>query len=51
MSLYAAGETKNFKFDIKKFANLISKNSNTQVMFVKNEIELVNIFKFNKQWK
>jgi UDP-N-acetylmuramate--alanine ligase len=38
--LYAAGERKNFKFDLIKFANLIAKNSNTQVIVIKNEIEL-----------
>ena len=30
-----------------KFANLISKNSNTQVIFVKNEQELNKFFKKN----
>ena len=38
--LYAAGEKKNFKFNSVKFAELIMKNSNTQVIIVKNEIEL-----------
>ena len=38
--LYAAGEKKNFKFNQVKFAELIMKNSNTQVIIVKNEIEL-----------
>ena len=38
--LYAAGEKKNFKFNPVKFAELIMKNSNTQVIIVKNEIEL-----------
>ena len=38
--LYAAGEKKNFKFNLVKFAELIIKNSNTQVIIVKNEIEL-----------
>ena len=38
--LYAAGEKKNFKFNLVKFAELIMKNSNTQVIIVKNEIEL-----------
>jgi UDP-N-acetylmuramate--alanine ligase len=38
--LYAAGERKNFKFDLIKFANLIAKNSNAQVIVIKNEIEL-----------
>ncbi len=38
--LYAAGEKKNIKFDLKNFADLIGKNSNTQVVVVKNEKEL-----------
>ena len=38
-------EKKNHKFDITKFANLISKNSNTQVIIVKNEQELNKFFK------
>ena len=38
--LYAAGEKKNFKFNLLKFAELIMKNSNTQVIIVKNETEL-----------
>ena len=38
--LYAAGEKKNSKFNLVKFAELIIKNSNTQVIIVKNEIEL-----------
>jgi len=45
--LYAAGEKKNFKFNLIKFANLISKNSKTQVIIVKNEIELSKYFKKN----
>ena len=45
--LYAAGEKKNFKFDQIKFANLITKNSNTQVIIVKNEIELSKYLKKN----
>ncbi len=45
--LYAAGEKRNFKFDIVKFANTISKNSKTQVIIVKNEIELSKYFKKN----
>ena len=36
--LYAAGESKNSKFDLIKFANLIAKNSKTQVIVIKNEI-------------
>ena len=38
--LYAAGEKKNLKFSLTKFANLISKNSNTQVVIIKNQNEL-----------
>ena len=45
--LYAAGEKKNSKFNLIKFANLISKNSKTQVIIVKNEIELSRYFKKN----
>ena len=45
--LYAAGEKKNSKFDLVKFAKLISKNSKTQVIIVKNEIELAKYFKKN----
>jgi UDP-N-acetylmuramate--alanine ligase len=45
--LYAAGEKKNFKFNIIKFANLIAKNSKTQVIMVKNETELSKFFKKN----
>ncbi len=45
--LYAAGEKKNSKFNLINFANLISKKSNTQVIVVKNEIDLKNYFKKN----
>ena len=45
--LYAAGERKNFKFDLIKFAGLIARNSNTQVIIIKNEIELSKYFKKN----
>ena len=45
--LYSAGEKKNFKFDLIKFANLIAKNSKTQVIIVNNEIELIKYFKKN----
>ena len=38
--LYAAGEKKNTKFNPVKFGESIMKNSNTQVIIVKNEIEL-----------
>ncbi len=45
--LYAAGEKKNYKFNFIKFANLISKNSKTQVIIVNNQIELRSYFKKN----
>ena len=45
--LYAAGEKKNPKFNLIKFGNLISKNSKTQVVIVKNEMELIKYFKKN----
>ena len=45
--LYAAGESKNSKFDLIKFANLIAKNSKTQVIVIKNEIELSKFLKKN----
>ena len=45
--LYSAGEKKNSKFNLINFANLIAKNSKTQVIIVKNEIELSKYFKKN----
>ena len=45
--LYAAGEKKNSEFNLIEFANLIAKNSKTQVIIVKDEIELSNYFKKN----
>ncbi len=45
--LYAAGEKKNFKFNLIKFANSISKNSRTQVIIVKNIEELINYLRKN----
>ena len=45
--LYGAGERKNHKFDLTKFAFLISKNSKVQVVIVKNEVELSKYFKKN----
>ena len=45
--MYAAGEKKNLKFNIIKFAKLISKNSNTQVIIIKNETELHKYLKKN----
>ena len=38
---------KNFKFDILKFAKIITKNSHVQVIIVKNHQELVKYFKKN----
>ena len=45
--LYAAGEKRNSKFDLIQFANLIAKNSKTQVICVKNEFDLCNYFRKN----
>ena len=45
--LYAAGETKNSKYNLIKFSKLISKNSKTQVIVVKNEVELGRYLKKN----
>ncbi len=45
--LYAAGERKNSKFNLIKFASSIAKNSNTQVILVRNEIELSKYLKKN----
>ncbi len=45
--LYAAGESKNSNFNLIKFAQLIADNSNTQVIIVKNELELRNYLKKN----
>ena len=45
--LYAAGEKKNSKFNLVKFAELIIKNSNTQVIIIKNEIELSRYLRKN----
>jgi len=45
--LYAAGEKRDLKFNLIKFANLIAKNSKIQVIIVKNEIELAKYFKKN----
>ena len=45
--IYAAGEKKNFNFSLIDFAKLISKNSKTQVVLVKNQKELLNYFKKN----
>ncbi len=45
--LYAAGEKKNSKFNVVSFARSIAVNSNTQVVIVKNLIELIKFFKKN----
>ena len=45
--LYAAGEKKNSKFNLIKFAKMISKKSDTQVIIVKNQTELSNYLKKN----
>jgi len=45
--LYAAGEKKNSKFNLIKFAEMIAKNSKTQVILVKNNIELSKYLKKN----
>ncbi len=45
--IYAAGEKKNLNFSMLNFARLITKNSKTQVVLVKNQKELSNFFKKN----
>ena len=45
--MYAAGEKKNIKFNLIQFANLISKNSKTQTIIVKNQKELAIYLKRN----
>ena len=45
--MYAAGEKKNSKFNLIKFAEMIAKNSKTQVILVKNNIELSKYLKKN----
>ena len=45
--IYAAGEKKNSNFNLIQFAKLISKNSKTQTVLVKNQKELSNYFKKN----
>ena len=45
--LYSAGEKKNLKFNLVKFASSIAKNSNTQVIIVRNEFELGKYLKKN----
>ena len=45
--LYAAGEKRNLKFDTIKFANLIAKNSRTQVIIINDELNLSKYLKRN----
>ncbi len=45
--VYAAGEKKVLSFNLLNFAKLISKNSKTQTIIVKNQKELSNYFKKN----
>jgi len=45
--LYAAGERRNPKFNLIKFADSISKNSKTQVVIVNNETDLRKFFQKN----
>ena len=45
MSIISCWRKKNYKFNIIKFGNLIAKNSNTQVIIVRNETELASYFK------
>ena len=45
--IYAAGEKKSSKFDIIEFGNLISKQSNTQVILIKNFRDLAIFFRKN----
>ena len=47
MSIVCSRRKKTTKFNLIQFARLISKNSKTQVILVKNEIELGNYFKKN----
>ncbi len=45
--LYAAGEKKSYNFNMLGFAKLIAKNSNTQVIIVKEQKQLNDFFKKN----
>ena len=45
MSTLRCWREKIIKFDIIKFGELIAQNSNTQVIIIKNEIELEKYFK------
>ena len=43
MSVYAAGEKADRKYDEVKFSKMIAKNSDVQVIIIKNEINLKSI--------
>jgi UDP-N-acetylmuramate--alanine ligase len=45
--VYSAGEKQSYKFDQKKFSQLISKKSKTQVINISNQKELKNYFNKN----
>ena len=45
--IYAAGEKKNLNFNLHNFAKMIAKESNTQVILVKNQEELSQYFRKN----
>ena len=45
--LYAAGEKKKLNFNLLNFSKLISKNSKTQVIIIKDKVDLFNYFKKN----
>ena len=45
--IYAAGERKNSKFNLLNFAKMISKNSKTKVIMVKDQKELSIFLKKN----
>ena len=45
--IYSAGEKKNLKYNVIKFAQLISKFSKTQVIIIKNFNEIEKYFKKN----
>ena len=47
MSLICSWRKENSKFDLVKFAKRISKNSKTQVVIIKNEIDLSKYLKKN----
>ena len=45
--VYSAGEKQKYSFNQKQFSNLILKNSNVQVINIKDEKDLYNFFKSN----